>query len=82
MKTKLTNQLIGVFFAAALMFTGTESLVMTVSAEGPQEPPQGEPGQMPDGAPGEKPDGAPGEPPEGGMPGGGMPGGSQSAVTE
>lgn len=82
MKTKLTNQLIGVFFAAALMFTGTESLVMTVSAEGPQEPPQGEPGQIPDGAPGEKPEGAPGEPPEGGMSGGGMPGGSQSAVTE
>lgn len=82
MKTKLTNQLIGVFFAVALMFTGTESLVMTVSAEGPQEPPQGEPGQMPDGAPGEKPDGAPGEPPEGGMSDGGMPGGSQSAVTE
>ena len=82
MKTKLTNQLIGVFFAAALMVTGTESLVMTVNAEGPQEPPQGEPGQMPDGKPGEKPDGTPGEPPEGGMPGGGMPGGSQSAVTE
>lgn len=82
MKTKLTNQLIGVFFAAALMVTGTESLVMTVNAEGTQEPPQGEPGQMPDGMPGEKPDGAPGEPPEGGMPAGGMPGGSQSAVTE
>ena len=82
MKTKLTDRLIGIFFAAALMFTGTESLVMTVSAEGPQEPPQGEPGQKPDGAPGERPDGAPGEPPEGGMPGGGMPGGNQSAVTE
>ena len=71
MKTKLTDSLIGFLFAASLAVTGTESIVMNVYAEEPQDPPQGEPGERPDGKPGEKPDGMPGEKPEGGMPGGG-----------
>ena len=65
MKTKLTDTLIGFLFAASLAVTGTESIVMNVYAEEPQDPPQGEPGERPEGAPGERPDGMPGEKPDG-----------------
>ena len=81
MKTKLTDSLIGFLFAASLAVTGTESIVMNVYAEEPQDPPQGEPGERPEDAPGERPDGMPGEKPDG-MPGDGMPGGGGEAVSE
>ena len=78
-KKRFTRSLCGIALSAALFLTGMEFVITNVYAEGPEDPPSGEPGgNPPDGAPnGTPPDGKPGEKPEGGMPGGGG-----DAVTE
>ena len=84
-KKPFTRSLCSAALSAALLLTGMELVITNVYAEGPGDPPSGEPnGTPPDGAPeGTPPDGKPGEKPEGGMPGEGMPGGGGGdAVTE
>ena len=78
-KKPFIRSLCGIALSAALLLTGMEFVITNVYAEGPEDPPSGQPGgNPPDGAPnGTPPDGKPGEKPEGGMPGGGG-----DAVTE
>ena len=83
-KKPFTRSLCGIALSAAMLLTGMEFVITNVYAEGPGDPPSGQPGgNPPDGAPnGTPPDGKPGEKPDGGMPEGGMPGGGGDAVTE
>ena len=83
-KKPFTRSLCGIALSAALFLTGMEFVITNVYAEGPGDPPSGQPGgNPPDGAPnGTPPDGKPGEKPDGEMPEGGMPGGGGEAVTE
>ncbi|MBR2677300.1 MAG: hypothetical protein IKE28_10365 [Solobacterium sp.] len=83
-KKPFARSLCSAALSVALLLTGMELVITNVYAEGPGDPPSGEPnGTPPDGAPeGTPPDGKPGEKPEGGMPGGGQPGGGGDAVTE
>ena len=83
-KKPFTRSLCGIALSAAMLLTGMEFVITNVYAEGPGDPPSGQPGgNPPDGAPnGTPPDGKPGEKPDGEMPEGGMPGGGGEAVTE
>ena len=83
-KKPFTRSLCGIALSATLLLTGMEFVITNVYAEGPGDPPSGQPGgNPPDGAPnGTPPDGKPGEKPDGEMPEGGMPGGGGEAVTE